>query len=109
MNDRLLGMVGLAVRAGRVSLGVFLTDKALDEGRCRLVVMAQDIGQSNKRRMENKCEMWDVPVIFYSDKATLSHAAGKKDMPVIGILDDGFASSIIKLSKSNQKNNGGAE
>lgn len=104
MNDRILGMVGLAVRAKRASCGVFLTEKALDEGRCELVIMAEDIGVSNKRRIENKCLEWDVPFIFHTDKSTLSHSVGKKDMPVLGILDHGFAEAIIKL-----KNNGGAD
>lgn len=104
MNDRILGMVGLAVRANKVSCGVFMTEKALDEGTCELVVMAEDIGQSNKRRIESKCAQWDVPIIFHADKQTLSHAAGKKEMPVIGILDHGFAGAIAKL-----KTNGGAD
>ena len=33
MNDRLLGMVGMAVRAGKVSFGVFMTEKALNDGK----------------------------------------------------------------------------
>ena len=104
MNDRILGMIGLAVRAKKTSAGVFLTGKALDEGTCELVIMSEDIGQSNKRKIENKCNEWDVPFMYYADKQTLSHAAGKKDMPVIGILDRGFAEAIAKL-----KNNGGAD
>jgi len=104
MNDRLLGMVGLAVRARKASTGVFLTEKALNEGTCELVIMAEDIGQSNKRKIENKCLEWNVPFIYHGDKNSLSHAAGKKEMPVIGILDHGFAGAIAKL-----KNNGGAD
>lgn len=104
MNDRILGMVGLAVRANKVSCGVFMTEKALDEGKCELVIMAEDIGQSNKRRIENKCVEWGIPIISHTDKQTLSHAAGKRDIPVIGILDHGFAGAITKL-----KNNGGAD
>ena len=96
MNDRLLGMIGLAVRAGKVSFGVFMTEKALDEGRAKLVIAASDMGQSNRRRIENKCKEWDVPLIFYSDKISLSRAAGKKDMPVAGICDEGFANAILK-------------
>lgn len=95
MNDRLLGMFGLAVRAGKVSFGVFMTEKALDEGRAKLVIAASDIGQSNKRRIENKCKEWNVPLIFYSDKISLSRAAGKKDMPVAGVCDEGFAKAIL--------------
>lgn len=97
MNDRLLGMLGLAVRAGKVSFGVFMTEKALDEGRAKLVIAAEDIGQSNRRRIENRCSEWDVPLIFYSDKASLSRAAGKKDMPVAAVLDEGFSKAIVKI------------
>lgn len=94
MNDKVLGMLGLAVRAGKAAFGVFLTEKALDEGRAHLVVVAEDIGASNRRKIESKCINCDVKIIFYSDKASLSRAAGKKDMPVIAICDEGFAKAI---------------
>ncbi|MBE7055754.1 MAG: 50S ribosomal protein L7ae [Ruminococcaceae bacterium] len=96
MNDRLLGLFGLAVRAGKVAFGVFMTEKALDEGRAELVIAAEDIGASNRRRIENKCNEWNVKLIFYSDKALLSRAAGKKDMPVAAVCDEGFAKAIVK-------------
>ncbi len=96
MNDRLLGLFGLAVRAGKVAFGVFMTEKALDEGRAELVIAAEDIGASNRRRIENKCNEWDVKLIFYSDKASISRAAGKKDMPVAAVCDEGFAKAIVK-------------
>lgn len=97
MNDRLLGMVGLAVRAGKAAFGVFMTEKAIDEGRAKLVIAAEDIGASNLRRIQTRCNASDIKLIFYSDKASLSHAAGKKDMPVITICDDGFAQAIVKI------------
>ncbi len=103
MNDRLLGMLGLAVRAKKVSFGVFMTQKALDEGRAKLVIAASDIGQSNRRSIENKCREWDVPLIFYSDKVQLSRSVGKKDMPVAGICDEGFAGAIVKIYGGAQK------
>jgi len=96
MNDRLLGMIGLAVRANKAAFGVFMTEKAIDEGRASLVIAAEDIGTSNHRRIEGKCRNEDIKIIFYSDKASLSRAAGKKDMPVIAICDEGFANAIIK-------------
>lgn len=97
MNDRLLGMVGLAVRANKAAFGVFMTQKVIDEGRARLVIAAEDIGASNRRRIENRCSECDIKLIFYSDKTSLSRAAGKKDMPVIAICDDGFAEAIVKI------------
>ncbi len=103
MNDRLLGMVGLAVRANKAAFGVFMSEKAIDEGRAKLIVAAEDIGASNRRRIENRCDEFDVKLIFYSDKASLSRAAGKKDMPVIAICDDGFAEAIVKIYGGAQK------
>ena len=70
MNDKLLGMLGLAVRAGKVSFGVFMTEKLVDEGKARLVIAASDIGASNKRRLEAKCSHAGVRIIYYSDAAT---------------------------------------
>lgn len=96
MNDRVLGMIGLAVRAGKVRFGVFMTEKAIDEGCASLVIASEDIGASNRRRIENRCKDCDVELIFYSDKQTLSRAAGKKDMPVLAICDEGFAKAIVE-------------
>ena len=96
MKDRLLGMIGLAVRANKAAFGVFMTEKAIDEGRASLVIAAEDIGTSNRRRIEGKCRTEGIKIVFYSDKASLSRAAGKKDMPVIAICDEGFANAIIK-------------
>lgn len=96
MNDRLLGMIGLAVRANKVAFGVFMTEKALAEGRAKAVVAAEDIGESNKRRVENACLRSGTALIYYSDKASLSRAAGKKDMPVLAICDEGFAKAVLK-------------
>ena len=97
MNDKLLGMLGLAVRAGKVAFGVFLTQKAIDEGKAKLVICSNDTGKSNKRAIEAKCEAKNVPIIFYSDKHSLSHAAGKKDIPALCVCDENFKDAIMKI------------
>lgn len=96
MNDKILGMIGLAVRAGKVNFGVFMTEKALDEGRAELVIASEDIGASNCRKIEGKCQNYGKSLIFYSDRASLSRALGKKDVPVVAICDEGFAKAIMK-------------
>ncbi len=102
MNDRVLGMIGLAVRAGKVRFGVFMTERAIDEGCASLVIASEDIGASNRRRIENRCKECNVELMFYSDKKTLSRAAGKKDMPVLAVCDEGFAKAIVKKYTENR-------
>ena len=97
MNDKLLNMAGLAVRAGKTTFGVFMTEKAINEGRVNLVIAAEDIGSSNRRRIEGKCRSAEVKLIYYSEKSLLSHAVGKKDVPVVGICDENLASAIVKI------------
>ena len=103
MNDRLLGMLGMAVRAGKVNFGVFMTEKALDEGIASLVIAAEDTGASNRRKIEGKCAQLGVELIFYSDKETLSRAIGKKDVPVVAVCDEGFGKAIVKIYGGVQK------
>lgn len=97
MNDKLLGMLGLCVRAGKAVFGAFSTEKAIMDGSIKCVVASADIGESNKRSIEYKCKSNNIPLIFYSDKDTLSRAVGKKGIPVVGICDDNFSSAIIKI------------
>ena len=97
MKDRLLGMLGLAVRAGKVSFGAFMTEKAVAEGKASLVIIAKDCGNSNLRKMENACRAGGVHYISYADKAALSGAVGKKDVPAVGVCDKNFAEAIVKI------------
>lgn len=103
MNDRLLGMLGMAVRAGKVSFGVFMTEKALNDGKAHLVVAAEDMGASNRRKIEGKCREWNTDLIFYSDKESLSRAIGKKNVPVVAVCDEGFSKAIVKIYGGVQK------
>ncbi len=90
-------MTGLAVRAGKVKFGVFLTLAACDEGKAKLVIMPSDIGASNRRSIEAKCKNTSVPCICVADKASLSKAVGKKDVVALAICDENFKSAILKL------------
>ena len=97
MNDRLLGMLGLSIRAGKTVFGVFLTEKAIDEGKAKLVIASEDIGSSNRRKISAKCENEKVDLIFYSTTEEISHWAGKKNVPVVCVCDEGFAAAIVKI------------
>lgn len=97
MTNKILGMTGLAVRAGKVKFGVFLTLAACDEGKAKLVIIPEDIGNSNRRSIEAKCKNTSTPLITVGNKATLSKAVGKKEVTAIAVCDENFKSAILKL------------
>lgn len=78
MNDKLLGMLGLAVRAGKISFGVFMTEKLVEEGKARLVIAASDIGASNKRRLEQNAAMQAFALYIIRTKKISAAQSGVK-------------------------------
>lgn len=97
MSDRILGLLGLAVKGGKVEFGVFRTERAIDTEKAKLVILSGDIGESNKRRITAKCKNAGVRMISYSDKVNLSHAVGKQNIPAVTVCDEGFADAIVKI------------
>lgn len=97
MTDKIFGMIGLAVRAGKVKFGVYLASSACDTGSAKLVIIPSDLGASNKRSLQAKCKNTHIPLIEVADKASLSHAVGKKDVSAIAVCDENFKSAILKI------------
>ena len=49
MIERLLNMIGLARRAGKVSTGAFVCEKMIKSRRARLVILACDASENTKK------------------------------------------------------------
>jgi ribosomal protein L7Ae-like RNA K-turn-binding protein len=97
MTDKILGMIGLAVRARKVRFGVYLTLSSCESGRAKLVIIPSDLGGSNRRNIEAKCRNNSVPFITLSDKASLGKACGRESVSALCVCDDNFKSAILKL------------
>ena len=96
-KDKVLSLVGLATRAGKVTSGEFSTEKAVKRGKAVLVLVAGDASENTKKMFENMCAWYKVPVRIYGTKAALGHAMGKEMRASVAVLDRGFAGSILKL------------
>lgn len=93
--DKVLAMVGLAKRAGKVVSGEFSTEKAVKENKAQLVIVATDSSDNTRKMFSNMCEYYGVPLYFYSDKETLGHAIGAQFRASLAVIDQGFANTII--------------
>ena len=96
-------MIGLATKAGKVASGEFCTEKEVKSGRAYLVIVADDASDNTKKKFQNMCDFYQVPIYFYKDKDTLGHAMGKEFRASLVILDEGFAKGIRKhIDTENQ-------
>ena len=98
-NQRLCGMLGFAMRAGKLCIGTPLVCKALgakDHGGVRLVLLCCDASEGTKKKIRCKCEfygvdLWEIPL----DISALGRLLGKSYAPAaVGVCDDGFAREI---------------
>ncbi|MGJ9458897.1 L7Ae/L30e/S12e/Gadd45 family ribosomal protein [Oceanobacillus sp. CF4.6] len=97
MKNNYLNLIGLAQRAGKLSLGEETILKDIRSNRAKLVLLASDIGPQTKKKLTNKCKYYEVPFIIADDRETLSNAIGKSHRVAIAILDAGFATKIKSL------------
>ena len=95
-KDKILSLIGLAVRARRCVSGEMMTENMVKSGRAHLVIAAADASDNTKKKFRDMCEFYRVPIYIYGDKNTLGHAMGKEFRESLAILDEGVAEGILK-------------
>ncbi|MGP1589191.1 MAG: L7Ae/L30e/S12e/Gadd45 family ribosomal protein [Oribacterium sp.] len=101
MQDKFMGMLGLAMRAGKLRSGEFGTEKSVKEGRAKLVILAGDASDNTKKKFRNMCEYRSVPYCEHSTKAGLGSAIGKEERSSLSIEDEGFAIQMKRILEVN--------
>lgn len=95
-TQKLLNMIGLALRAGQLVMGEAQVLKALPTQKIYLVIMANDIGQATRKKMTDKTTYYHVPIHDDLSTAQLTQALGRP-RKILGVSDAGFAKGMVKL------------
>lgn len=95
-NKKILSLIGLATKAGKVVSGEFSTEKSVKTGKGLLVLVADDASENTKKKFRNMCEFYEVPVYFLSDKEELGRAIGKEFRACIAVQDENFVKALLK-------------
>lgn len=101
INDKIIGLIGLAMKAGKISFGADSVEESIIKKKARLVIISTDSSERTKKKFIDICEKYNVPIITYGDIDGLSKAIGKDNKAILGIKDINFANSI------QEKYNGG--
>lgn len=98
-NRRFFGMLGFAMRAGKVIIGTDTVCKRMSvSGAVHLVVAASDASDSTKKKLLTKSEFYNIPAIVTRLRSSeLGDLLGKSYAPcALGITDGNFAKEIKK-------------
>lgn len=97
MSDRVLSMIGLAAKAGRLVSGEFSVESAIKKGKSFLIICAVDASDATKKSYRDAGAFYHVPVYEYGTKETLGRYCGKEYRSAAAITDEGFAKAIKEL------------
>lgn len=95
-KDKVMSMLGLAVRSRNVVSGGFATEQAVKSGKACLVIIAEDASGNTRKKYSNMCNYYEVPCAYHGTKEVLGHSMGREERSVLAVTDQGFADSIRK-------------
>ncbi len=93
-NKKFYSMLGLAMKAGKLSSGEFKTEDAVKSSRSKLVIVAEDASNNTKKNFSDMCTYYHVPLIIFGTKSELGAAIGKELRASLSIDDEGFAAAL---------------
>ncbi|NBK90870.1 50S ribosomal protein L7ae [bacterium 1XD21-13] len=94
--NKTYGMIGMAMKAGKLVSGEFATEKAVKSGKAALVIVSGAASENTKKKFRNMCDYYKVPIYFFGEKEELGHAIGKEFRASLAVLDTGLAKAIEK-------------
>ena len=102
-NEKVLSLLGLAARAGKVKSGGFSTENEIKALHAYLVVLAADASDNTKKKFTDMCSWYKVPLeVLSCSKEELGHRIGKEMRTSAAVTDEGFAIALLKLIRNRQ-------
>ncbi len=95
-NKKVLGALGLAMKAGKLVSGEFMTERAIRDGSASLVMVAGNASENTKKKFADACNYYRVSYVEFGDKEQLGRAIGKEFRASLAVTDRGFATTIGK-------------
>lgn len=98
-EDRVLALVGFALRARKAAIGREACKRAAQRGVLRVLVVAADAGASAARDCLGSRP---VPVVqLQADKQALGALAGRDTLAVLGITDPQLAAGVCRTASGD--------
>lgn len=91
-----LALLGIAQRAGAVVKGTDATRRALRKEEVRLVVLAEDGSEAQRKKVLPLARGQGVPMGVLGDRTELGAAVGKGPLTVVGVTRASFAKELQK-------------
>ena len=106
---RVLGLLGLGIRARNVVVGVEQVRLAARKGRLALAVVAPDASPNSRKKLLPLLEATGVRVVQGPSAGSLGSAAGREATAAIGVIDRSLARGLRTLFDEDRTAPAGVE
>ena len=103
MDKKILSMLGIAKKAGKVASGEFLREESIRNGKAKVVIVSEEASDNTKKRFRDKTTYYQVPLYERFSMEALGKAIGSETRAVISVNDAGIARTIIKYFTNEQQ------
>ena len=100
-NNKILGLLGLASRARKITFGMDATLQDIQKRKVKLVIVAEDASERTKNKIIEKANDAEIPIIIYENIESLSKTIGKQNKAIIGVKEQNIANEIEKLYRGD--------
>ncbi len=94
MTNNIIGAIGLAARARKLSFGADSVEEDIKRKKIKLVIVAKDSSERTKEKFKKICELYHIPIMIDGSIEELSKAIGKSNKAILGIKDINMAKGI---------------
>lgn len=99
MTNKIYSMLGLCMKAGKLSYGSDMCEEKLKYHKIKLIIVAEDASENTKQKFIKLCQSTNVDYFNIGTIEILSRYIGKENKAVIGIMDENFSSRIKEMLK----------
>ena len=97
MKQKILNMLGLAQKAGRIASGETAAECAVKSGNTRLLIVAADASDGSRKHWTDKTAYRQIPCVTWGTKEELGRAVGKAERSALAVTDENFALRIREM------------
>ena len=100
--ERICGMLGLAMRAGKLIIGTDMICRAMPRREVALTVLSKSASSGTRKKLSFKCEFYGIELIEVDiDTEELGRLLGKTYTPAaVAVCDSGIAEQIKKAHEA---------
>lgn len=96
MRSRVLSMLGIATKSGKVVSGEFSTERAVKTRRAYLVIVSEDASQNTAKMFTDMTKFHGVPMYRFGTREELGKSVGKEFRVSLAVIDKGLAQAVEK-------------